>query len=148
MSSFARISCGAVSSRSATRTLSIVSSARRAPGLVSTAVYSAVQIAQVLDERPSERPVAGSHLRHQEGAGFTQPAVQVDDRAGEQLGEHRMDVGAGDEVAVGSDGRLFEEASVTEQRELHVLGERDRAVVPDRARDGVARIHELQRTGS
>ena len=107
-----------------------------------------VQIAQVLDELPGERPVAGSHLGHQEGTGFAEPDVQVDDRTGEQLGEHPMDVGAGDEMAIGSDGGLLEEASGTEQRQLHVLGERDRAVVPDRARDGVARIHELQRTGS
>ncbi len=107
-----------------------------------------VQIAQVLHELPGERPVAGSYLGHQEGTGFAEPGVQVDDRICEQLGEDRMDMGAGHEMAVGSDGGLLEEASGTEQRQLHVLGERDRAVVPDRARDRVAGIHEPQRTGS
>ncbi len=107
-----------------------------------------VQIAEMLDELSGERSVAGPHLGHSERPRRPEPAVQIDDRAGEQLGEHGMDVGAGHEVTVGSDGWFLEEASGTEQRELHVLGERDRAVVPDRARDGVACIHELQRTGS
>ena len=50
-------------------------------------------------------------------------------------------------MTVGTDGWSLEEASGTRERELHVLGERDRAVVPDRGRDGLARIHELRVTG-
>jgi 8-oxo-dGTP pyrophosphatase MutT (NUDIX family) len=99
-------------------------------------------------ELPGERPVARSDLHHPEGAWLPEPAVQIDDRASEQLGEHRMHVRAGDEVTVGSDGRPLEEASGTGEREVHVLGERDRAVVPDRGRDGVARIHGREGTGS
>ena len=53
-----------------------------------------------------------------------------------------------DEMTVGTDGRPFEEASRTREREVHVFGEGDGAVVPDRARDGVAHVHGLQGTGS
>ena len=43
---------------------------------------------------------------------------------------------------------MLEEAAGTEQREFHVFGERDGAVVPDRGCDGVARIHRREGTGS
>jgi 8-oxo-dGTP pyrophosphatase MutT (NUDIX family) len=74
--------------------------------------------------------------------------VQIHDRAPEQLREHWVNVRAGHEVTVGADGWSFEEASGTVERELHVFGERYRSMVPDRAGDGVARIHGLQGTGS
>jgi 8-oxo-dGTP pyrophosphatase MutT (NUDIX family) len=111
-------------------------------------VVDDVQRLKVIHELSCERAVARAELRHGEGARLAQPAVQVGDRAPEQLGEHGMDVGARDEVSVRTDRRIFEEPSGPEERELHVLGERDRAVIPDRARDGVAHIHERQRTGS
>ena len=74
--------------------------------------------------------------------------MEIHDGASEQFREDRVDVRAGHEMTVGADGWTFEEASGTVERQLHVFGERDRSVVPDRARDGVARIHGLQGTGS
>ena len=107
-----------------------------------------VEIPKVLDQLSRERAVSRPDFCHAEGPGLAESAVQVDDRAPQQLGEHGVDVRARDEMTVGTDRWVFEEASGTEERELHVFGERDRAVVPDRARDGVAHIHGLQGTGS
>lgn len=111
-------------------------------------VIDRVEGPEVIHELSCERAVAGPELRDGEGAWVAQPSVQVDDRSPEQLGEDGVDVRARDEVTVEADRRIFEEPSGPEERELHVLGERDRAVIPDRARDGVAQLHELQRTDS
>ena len=111
-------------------------------------VVLGVQGAKVLRELSRERAIARAELRDEEGTRLAQPLVQVDDRASEQLGEHGMDVRARDEMTVRTDRRIFEEPACTEERELHVFGERDRTVIPDRARDGVAHSHELQGTGS
>ena len=121
----------------------------RAPGEPGTRLYGRVvhiQIREVVDELSRERAVARPHLGHAEWPRFAQPAVQVAIARPEELGEHGMDVRARDEMTVGADGRIFEEASGTVERELHVFGERDRTVVPDRARDGVAHVHGLQGT--
>jgi 8-oxo-dGTP pyrophosphatase MutT (NUDIX family) len=107
-----------------------------------------IETSKVLDELSSERPVARPHLCQQQGSWLPQAVVEIHDGASEQLREDRMDVRAGHEMGVGADRWTSEEASRTVERQLHVLGERDRSVVPDRARDGVARIHELQGTGS
>jgi 8-oxo-dGTP pyrophosphatase MutT (NUDIX family) len=107
-----------------------------------------VQIPKVVDELSCERPVARSDLGHAEWPRLAESAVQVNDRSPEQLGEHGVDVRARHEMPVGADGWMFEEASGTEERDLHVFRERDRAVVPDRARDRVAHVHGLQGTGS
>jgi 8-oxo-dGTP pyrophosphatase MutT (NUDIX family) len=111
-------------------------------------VVDGVQGPQGIRELSRERAVAGAELSDGEGARVAQPAMQVDDRVPEQLGEDRVDVRARDEMTAGTDRRVFEEPSGPEEREVHVLGERDRAVIPDRARDGVAHLHELQRTDS
>ena len=107
-----------------------------------------VQVPEVVDELSCQRAVARSHLRHAEGTGFAEAAVQIHDGAPEQLGEHGVDVRARHEMTIGTDRWLFEEASRTVEREFHVFGEGDGAVVPDRARDGVAHVHGLQGTGS
>ena len=111
-------------------------------------VVDGVQGTEVIRELSRERAVARAELRDEEGARIAQQAVQVGDRAPEQLREHGMDVRARDEMTVRTDRRILEEPAGAVERELHVLGERDRTVIPDRARDGVAHIHELQRTGS
>ena len=100
-----------------------------------------IQFPKVLDELTGERSITRADLGQPQGSRLSDPGVQVHDRASEELREHRVHVRAGHEVTVGADGRMLEEPSGTVERELHVLGERDRSVVPDRAGDGVARIH-------
>jgi 8-oxo-dGTP pyrophosphatase MutT (NUDIX family) len=111
-------------------------------------VVHGIQGPEVTRQLSRERAVARAELRDTEGTRVAQPIVEVGDRAPEQLGEHGMDVRARDEMSVRTDRRIFEEPAGTEEREVHVFGERDRTVIPDRARDSVAHIHELQGTGS
>ena len=107
-----------------------------------------VQVPKVLDELTGERSVTRTDLGQPQWSRISEPGVQIHDRATQQLREHRVHVRAGHEMTVGADGRMLEEPSGTLERELHVFGERDRSVVPDRAGDGVARIHGLQGTAS
>ena len=146
MSSFARISCDGDSK--ASRDPDPLDRGERptGPGARFDRRVLGVQIPEVLHELPGERPIARAGLRHPEGARLPEATVEIDDRAREQFGEHRMHVRAGDEMTVGTDGWPLEEASGTREREVHVLGERDRAVVPDRGRDGLARIHGREGT--
>ena len=82
-----------------------------------------------------ERAVARADLGDPDRLRFAEGGEQLGHNGAQHRSEHRVDVRAGDEVAGCPDRRIFVEATRTVERAFHELGERDGAVVADRAAD-------------
>ena len=90
------------------------------------------------DELARQGSVAGSHLDQPERKGTPERRPELLERDPHQPREHGMHVRARDEVARGTDRRSHVEAAGAVQGLFHVVGERDRSLLSDRA-DGCVR---------